>query len=273
MSGFRPYVVSVWGSDVYDFPANSRLNRQLVAANLSAADWVCSTSEIMAKQTASLCPGIEYISVTPFGIDVNAFQPKPESKDPKVITIGTVKTLAPKYGIDILIRAFARVREQLARTDSEHAGRLRLLIVGAGPQRLPLETLAGELNVAGVTTFAGGVPHAEVADYLHRLDVYVAVSRFESFGVAALEASACGLPVVVSNVGGLPEVVVDEETGFVVERESVLATTAAIARLLDAPALRARMGEAGRNHVLAHYDWEKSVDRMEEVYARVLAER
>ena len=127
-----------------------------------------------------------------------------------------MKTLAATYGIDLLIQAFSTlVADPLLQADGL-AQRLRLLIVGDGPEYATLTSLAQTLGVSAVTTFAGVVPHCDVPAWLNRLDIYVAASRQESFGVAVLEASACGLPVVVSAAGGLPEVVRSGETGFIV---------------------------------------------------------
>jgi glycosyltransferase involved in cell wall biosynthesis len=186
-----------------------------------------------------------------------------------VITIGTVKSLAFKYGIDILIRAFARLRGIV---DDPLAQKLRLLIVGGGPQEDELKRLAREVGVGGVTTFVGPVLHMLVPEYLNRLDIYVALSRLESesFGVSVLEASACGLPVVVSDVGGLPEVVLHGKTGYVVKREDPDSAAAALARLVHDERLRHSLGRAGRSHVRSHYEWGGCVERLLEVYTAVL---
>jgi glycosyltransferase involved in cell wall biosynthesis len=272
LTRFHPYILSVWGSDVYDFPRKSPLHAGLLRANLAAADRVCSTSHAMAEQTRSVSPDLARISITPFGIDPEAFSPRPERQNPEHVTVGTVKTLKDKYGIDILIRAFAQARSTLTRSEPELAERLRLLIVGGGPKRESLVRLAGELGVDHVTEFTGEVSHAEVPAELARLDLYVAVSRLdsESFGVAVLEASACGLPVLVSDVGGLPEVVLNGITGVVVERENVDETAAAIGSMLRDPAQLRRMGQAGRAHVLRSFQWSDSVTIMESVYDEVL---
>jgi glycosyltransferase involved in cell wall biosynthesis len=277
LSGHHPFVLSVWGRDVYEFPYRSWVHRKVLQANLRKADYVCSTSHVMAEQTRSLCPNLDEITVTPFGIDKTRFEPKPDQSSPAgVITMGTVKKLRPKYGIDVLLRAFARARDQWQRrrqVEQEGAmDTLRLLIVGKGPQRDQLEALSRRLGIREATTFTGAVPHAEVPAYLNRLDVYAAVSRSESesFGVAILEASACGRPVVVSDVGGLPEVVEHETTGLIVERENPEATAEALLSLAGDAALRAELGNAGRRHVLDHYEWESNVSLMEEeVYRRI----
>ncbi len=266
LAGFRPWLLSVWGSDVYDFPHESRLKGWLLRRNLRQADAVASTSEAMARQVRRLVPDIGPVAVTPFGIDTERFSPQPQPHGG--IVIGTVKTLAPKYGIDLLLRAFAQV---LFAAGSNAA--LSLVIVGDGPQRAELEALSRALGIAAHVRFVGAVPHAEVPQWLNRFDLYVAASRLdsESFGVAVLEASACGLPVVVSDVGGLPEVVVQGETGCVVPREDVAALAQAMQQLIAAPELRHRFGAAGRERVLAHYGWQHSVDAMLRCFEGVVA--
>ena len=270
LSSYHPQILSVWGSDVYDFPATSFLHRALVAANLRQADWVGSTSEVMAKQTESICPDIEHLSITPFGIDIKKFCPEP-MQDRNYITIGTVKKLAYKYGIDILLKAFALARVAIA-DSPDLAKKLRLIIVGDGRQRQELESLAQKLKIQDVTQFIGAVPHDRVPDYLNQMDIYVAASRLdsESFGVAVLEASACGLPVVVSNVGGLPEVVQDRVTGYIAPRENVEATAKAILQLIKNPGDRLGFGTAGRQLVLDRYVWDENVELMREVYEQLL---
>ena len=213
----------------------------------------------MAAEVRRVWPQANEIDVVPFGIDTARFLPAPRSPVP--LAIGTVKTLAPAYGIDVLLRAAARLADGAAP---------QLLVVGGGPERDALQALAASLGIAERTRFVGAVPHAEVPAWLQRLAVYVAPSRRESFGVAVLEASACGLPVVVSNVGGLPEVVEHGVTGYVVPAADDAALADALRRLCADEALRARMGAAGRARVLERYGWPASLDAMLRCYDRVL---
>jgi glycosyltransferase involved in cell wall biosynthesis len=263
---FHPMILSVWGSDVYDFPEKSRLNRWLVQKNLLAADWVCSTSNVMAKRTIQLCPSISEISVVPFGVDTNIFRPIEGLRNNEQITIGTVKTLAPKYGIDLLIYSFRKIVDYFKIYNPDLVNKLRLLIVGDGPQKMELIRLSNDLELRNLTEFVDSVPHDQVPNYLNRLDIYVAASRLESFGVAVVEASSCGLPVVVANVGGLPEVVKHSKTGFVVEKENIESLASAIITLVKNEELRKKLGEQGRSHVLQHYKWNQNVSQMEQVY-------
>jgi len=273
LCGFHPYVLSVWGSDVYDFPYDSPFKMRLLQKNLRAADLVASTSHVMAKQTHKICEGLSKIYFTPFGIDTKSFNPSNSPKNNDTITVGTVKKLAFKYGIDTLIKGFAEARTFLMESDERTASKLRLLIVGGGEDRDSLERLVGSLNISDVTEFAGAVPYALVPDYLNRLDIYVAASRLdsESFGVAILEASACALPVIVTDVGGLPEVVEDGITGKIVQRDDPHALAKAIEKLIIDKDLRKRMGQAGLKRVIDYYTWEDSVSIMEEVYREVVS--
>ncbi|RJX18233.1 MAG: glycosyltransferase family 4 protein [Desulforudis sp.] len=267
LSGFHPYVLSVWGSDVYDFPGQSPLKHKLLIKNLSSADLICSTSRAMAVQTRKVCPTLDEIAITPFGVDTVKFCPARREAGSTII-IGTVKKLEYKYGIDTLIRAFAHLRDTLRQRRSDQAERLRLLIVGGGSDDAALRRLAREADVDKVTSFRGVAPHDQIPAYLNEMDIYVALSRLdsESFGVAILEASACGLPVVVSDADGPAEVVLDNETGLIVPRENVSAAAAALERLVLDVDLREQLGRSGRIHVEAKYTWGHCVDIMENAF-------
>jgi L-malate glycosyltransferase len=270
IAGFHPTLLSVWGTDVFEFPLESLWHRTLLRFNLRRASRIASTSRIMAARVEELEPAVRSVFVTPFGVDCERFKPSRSEESPH-ITIGTVKTLDQRYGVDLLIRAFASLqRDEILRTDCI-ASRLRLLLVGAGAEAGRLRVLADELCEPGSVDFAGPARHEDVPQWLARLDVYVAASRYESFGVAVVEASACGVPVVVSDVGGLPEVVRNGRTGLVVPREDVGALAAALKRLVSDEALRRRMGAAGREFVCAEYAWERCVNAMESAYRATIA--
>lgn len=257
LAAWHPWVLSVWGSDVYEFPYTGALQGWWLRHNLKRADAIASTSAAMADQVRRLTPVRGATAITPFGIDTTRFAPAPAARPAGGgLVIGTVKALAPVYGVDLLLRAFARLKPQPGEPSAT------LLIVGDGPQAGELRALAEALGIAARVRFAGPVPHDEVPVWLNRLDVFVAASRNESFGVAVLEASACARPVLVSDAGGLPEVVVDGETGLVVPSGDVAALSAALARLVADTALRRRLGDAGRRHVQQHYEWAGCVDHM-----------
>lgn len=113
LSKLRPLVLSVWGSDVYDFPYQSKIKFNLVKKNLIYADKIASTSHCMAKQVLKILGNYDKsIDVTPFGVDSNIFRPKVNVNREKIL-IGNIKTLEDKYGIDDLIRAIKILKDNL----------------------------------------------------------------------------------------------------------------------------------------------------------------
>ena len=263
--GFKPTILSVWGSDIFEFPNVSFLNRLLLRCNLMRADKILSTSHAMALETNKYTNKL--IEVTPFGIDLDIFKP---DRIPSIfaqgdIVVGTVKTLEEKYGIEYLIRAFQIVKAKYLEMP------LKLLIVGGGLLEKHLKSLADDLGLNRCTVFTGFIPHSEIPKYHNMLSVSVSVSNSESFGVAIIEACACEKPVVVSDVGGLPEVVEDGVTGIVVPSRDVIAIAAAIERLILDDELRQNMGRAGRERVKRLYDWNDNVSQMIDIYKTILA--
>ncbi|CAK7004404.1 MAG: D-inositol-3-phosphate glycosyltransferase [Kerstersia gyiorum] len=272
---FHPYVLSVWGADVYDFPEKGFFYKKLLKKNLVAADQIASTSHCMARQTEKYINPLQPIEITPFGVDISRFDIVDKERKESSVTnlvIGTVKTMAPKYGIDILLNAFALLKSELRKERHPFAELLVLRLVGGGAQLEQLKVLASDLGIAEAVIFVGKVAHSDVPIELAKLDIYVALSRLdsESFGVAIIEAGAAGLPVVVSNVGGLPEVVIQDRTGLVVPKEDPVAAMHAIRRLLDDPELRVTMGKNAINHVSNSYNWDDSVKKMLSLYEAVI---
>ena len=254
LARYKPTMLSVWGSDVYEFPHRGLLQRTLLKWSLRSADVLASTSHVMAEEVRRWSPVGKAIHITPFGIDTSLFFPAPALRADDVLTIGIVKSLEPTYGVDVLLHAFSLLRQDHANT--------RLIVVGSGSQLAQLKDLSVKLGIQEDVEFVGAVPHAEVPSWLNRFDIYVAPSRSESFGVAVLEASACALPVVVTNVGGLPEVVMADQSGLVVPSEDPDALRDALASLVASPSLRERLGRFGLERVRAQFEWGHCVDVM-----------
>lgn len=271
---YHPLLLSVWGSDVYDFPYKSFLHKYIVRKNLLAADKVASTSHCMALQTQSIEPKVKDIAITPFGVDLEMFnKAEPLSaENGDTIVIGTVKTMAHKYGIDTLIEAFALLYHKLVENHPKIAQKLNLRLVGGGSDIDKLKILANKLNISDRVQFTGRVNYDQVPEELSKIDIYVALSRDESFGVAIIEAGAAYRPVVVSNVGGLPEVTVKDITGYIVPKENPQAAANAIETLVLDPKLRQKMGIVGRKHVEKNYSWDESLDIMIRLYENIINE-
>ncbi|MDH3889696.1 MAG: glycosyltransferase [candidate division Zixibacteria bacterium] len=263
--GVRPLVLSVWGDDIIEFPHRSPLHRWIVKRAIIGSDFVSATSHMLAEETERLVGGAVKPRVIPFGVDLNRFTFS-ERPSRSTVHIGTVRWLTKKYGLEYLIRAFAR----LAATRDN----LKLTIIGWGPLRPELEGLAGSLGIGDRVTFTGRLPNDEVARCFESFDLFVmpSVSRGETFGVAAVEAMASGLPVVASDIGGLPEVVADGLTGRLAPPGDVERLTAALEHYVDSEETRRRDGRLGRERVEKLFDWKQNVQMMSAFYAEILAD-
>ena len=262
---FQPTIISVWGSDVYDFPKKSFLHRALLRKNLRFATAIASTSNCMANETKKTHLHNKFF-ITPFGVDTNLFFPANKTKHNNDLVIGTVKTLHYKYGIDTLIEAFSMVKKRY-----QGKKNLKLEITGDGKLLKNLQIMVNKLGLNNEVKFYQAVSHNKVPDMLNRLDIYVALSRLdsESFGVAIIEASACAKPVVVSDADGLSEVTLAGKTGLIVAKNNPLEAANAIMKLINNDELRNSMGKEGRKHVLENYSWQKSLDLMIDAYQHV----
>jgi glycosyltransferase involved in cell wall biosynthesis len=187
--------------------------------------------------------------------------PPPRRASGDTPTIGVVARLEPVKGIDTLLHAAAALR-------ARRPG-FRLQIAGSGSAQAQLVALRDRLRLENVVEFLGW------RDDLARLhagwDVFALPSRHEGFGLAALEAMAAGLPVVASRTGGVPELVVDGETGVLVEPADVAGLAAGLERLIADPTLRAGMGAAARNRAEEHFGAARMGDAVASVYDALLA--
>lgn len=264
LSGYKPLVVSVWGSDIYDFPRRSLINGLSVKYILSRADAILSTSKVMAIETGKYTS--KKIYITPFGVDTSLFRKTYLANKSDCFTIGTVKTLSYKYGIDVLIKAFKIV------CDRNCSLNLNLKIVGEGTDMDKLKDLAFRLGISDKVKFVGFVPNSEVYKMYNSFDIAVFLSFEESFGVSAVEAMSCECPVVVSDAEGFTEIVEDGVTGFVVPRFDENGAAIAIQQYIDDRSLIGTMGKAARERVIDLYDWKNNVDTMISIYHTVLKE-
>lgn len=177
--------------------------------------------------------------------------------------IGTVGRLAEVKRQDLLIRALAVLKDR--------SPEVRLLLVGDGDQRTPLESLAKELNVSNRVHFAGYQSGPE--QFLLAMDIFALTSRSEGFPVSLLEAWVAGLPVVCSAVGGIPDVVTHERNGLLFPSGDDAALVTHFARLLDDPAFGRSLGDDGNRTVRNLYSLNRVADVYERHYRTLIAER
>ncbi|PZN11007.1 MAG: glycosyltransferase family 4 protein [Bacillota bacterium] len=250
----RPLVVTVHGSDVLVLPERFPRLAPLLRRVLTGADHVIAVSNFLRQRVMErfgVPPG--RITVQSAGIDTRVFRPEAPGaaevrarygQQPLVVFTGN---LIRRKGVDVLIQAFARVRERL--------GSGHLLLVGPPVEEDYHEILrerVAALHLEEHVTFAGPLPPAEVAAAMAAADVFVLPSLDEGLGLVVLEALACGVPVVASRVGGIPEIVQDGDFGLLVPPGDVNALAGAIRRVLEDASFRERARQYGPRVAAAH---------------------
>jgi glycosyltransferase involved in cell wall biosynthesis len=213
----------------------------------------------------------ERVVVIHNGVDTERFVPRPPERsrleqlgiprDAK--TVGLVAVLRPEKNHELFLRAASLVRKQIPEA--------HFMLVGDGPERAALERLTAELGIGSRVHFLGA--RRDVPELLPLLDVFALTSKIEASPVSILEAQACGVPVVATRVGSIPESVIDGETGLLVASEDVDGMAAAITRILQNPSLGRSLGTAARDFVVEHRSLEAMVSGYEELITRLYEQK
>lgn len=266
-AGLKNYYLSVWGSDIFEFPKKSFLHKLLLKYSLKRAKCLFSTSNAMAEEAKKYVRKNKEIVITPFGVNVDLFTPEKRNKADTDFVVATVKTLSPIYGIEYLIKATAIIKKQ--RKDIP----LKVKIAGKGTHEQAYKDLAKQLGLEKEIEFLGFISQAEAANVYANADVAVIPSIAESFGVSAVEAQSAGIPVVISNEDGLKEATSVGVSSIVVEKRNENEIANAVIELYDNSTKREEMGKRGREFVISKYEYNSCFEKIEEIFKKTLNDR
>ena len=267
-----PSVITMHGGDVYvnpeqgyDFPTRWYVRPALRWTLRHAGALTAITEDCRQHALRAGAPAAK-VHIVFNGTDLRRFSPDPSGTNPVDPRFGpqmifACRQLFPRKGIRFLIEAVALLTPRFPD--------IQLVLAGDGFERPELMSLAERLGIAPRVTFLGWVSNAALPPYYRSAAVSVIPSLEEGFGIPAAEAMGCGVPVVATDAGGLPEVVEHGVTGLVVPRGDATALAGAIAELLQDPERRRRMGVAGRERALRHFDWDRTAEQLEELYRSI----
>ncbi len=249
-------VVSVHGADV--FTLNGKYMRKVKRFVLKHADLVVANSSATQAECVKLWPHKDY-PVIPMGIDTERFAAARSQRSSKTFEVIFVGRFVAVKGIPYLCKAIDILHKK-------HEN-VHLNLIGDGPDRPEIEAYVKEHNLGDVITLAGWVQHHELADSYGKADVFVGPSIKddkgwqEALGLVFAEASAAGLPVVGTNVGGITDIVQDKQTGLVVSPKDPEAIVDALEYLYNHPEEGKNMGEYGRKFVQENFSWQSVAER------------
>jgi len=231
-----------------------------LAEKLKASKFVCVISNYGRSQLMKVCSPKEWdkIEVVPLGVDPSLFSPPPSRESPPPFQLLCVARLAPVKAQRVLIAALDHILQQ---------GRdVQLRLIGDGPERSGLEREVSRRGLAGKVMFEGWMNQHCVRAAYQEVDLFVLPSFAEGVPVVLMEAMATGIPCIATWVAGVPELIRNEIDGLLVAPSSEEDLAAAIMRLMGDPALRRRLGQAGRQHVIDKYNLARNTQQLANIF-------
>jgi colanic acid/amylovoran biosynthesis glycosyltransferase len=255
-----PYSFTAHGSDLHK-------DRRGLPEKVAEAAFVVAISEYNRRLIVDECGGrfADKVHVIHCGVRTDRFQPVERPHEPDVLLVLCVGTLHEVKGQAYLIDACRRLVDR--------GIRVRCVLIGEGEDRARLEALIVEAGLADVVTLVGAGTQAVVIEHLARADVVVTPSvptasgKREGIPVVLMEAMSSGVPVIASDLSGIPELVVDGESGLLTPPRDAAAIAAALERLAGDPALAAALGGRGRERVVAQFDARGNAQALAERFA------
>ena len=254
-----PLVVSLHTTPLSD-PGASLTVDGLFRKTLHSATWVTSVSEAVLRQARQLVPEISsHSSVVNNGFDTQA-EPAPLPFDPPcLLCLGRLNAVK---GFDLAIAALTSIKK--------HFPSVRLIIAGDGPERRALEEQVAHEKLSDSVEFLGWVPPEQVSKLLNRATAVLMPSHREGLPSAAIEAALMARPVVATRVGGVPEVVVDQETGLLVDPGDWRSLASAIEFLLAKPEAATQFGQAARQRIQRLFSFGRYIDDYDALYRKLI---
>ncbi len=260
-------VTTLHGTDI-TLVGSERSFFEITKFSVEVSDGITAVSEAMRRQTVEMFDIKKPIAVIPNFVDIDMFKPGVRhcsrrtfaAEDEMIIMHAS--NFRPVKRIPDVIEIFRRVREKI---------KSKLVLVGDGPEMSLAEHLIGQHGLNDEVMLLGN--QDSIATILPIADLFILPSQTESFGLSALEAMACGVPAIVSNTGGLPELVTHELDGYLFPVEDVSAMSEAAIALLNDKSKLAAMKAAARNTAVTRFSAERMVPLYEDYYLRVIAGR
>ena len=264
-----PLVVSLHGADVphhgsSGFSSVIRSASPLITRIWQHADRVTSVSEGLLATARKTAP-LPHCRVVPNGIDLDLFRPPQTRQDNDVVRLISVARLVECKGLQYLLESLRQLRT---------AGEVfRLNVYGDGDYRRPLIALAEQLGLSDWVHFRGNIPHEQLPRLYGQSDIFVLPSLAESFGQVFVEAMACGLPVVGTNVGGIPEAVGRDQAPWLAKPGDVVGLSDKLGEMLRSPDLRERLGQTNARLARDQFGWPGIVSQYADLYRLAVANR
>ncbi len=263
LAGCHPLVSMSWGSDLL-MDARRGIGRWGAKLTLNRSDVLLCDCQAVKQRAQALGMSPERIVIFPWGVNLSHFNPQGSAEARRKLGWGldfvllSARMWEPIYGVDLLVKAFIQAAQRLPK--------LRLIMLGDGSQRTLIYDLLADAGLKDRVHFAGMVANASLPDYYRSADLYISASHSDGSSVSLLEAMACGLPSLVSNIPGNMEWISNGKSGWSFADGAVEGLTQGISTAVQYKDDLKSMGQTARDVVEVRADWNKNYPKMIEAY-------
>jgi glycosyltransferase involved in cell wall biosynthesis len=262
LSGFHPLLIMSWGFDLMQDADRGPRWRWATRYVLGRADYFTSDAEVTRQKAISFGMARDRTVVFPWGVDLGHFSPSSVvDQQSSAFTLFCNRSWEPRYGVDVLARAFVRVAQQ-----REDVG---LMLLSGGSQAAIIRQILERGGVVDRVTFAGQISHKDLPRYYRMADLYISPSHIDGSSVSLMEALACGLPCLVSNIPAHQEWLTDGVNGWTFPDGNVDALASKILAAVEDHASLEKFRRAARATAEEKADWKKNFGKLLEAYEKV----
>ena len=267
LTGFRPLLTMSWGFDLMQDVHRNRWWEWVTGYVLKRSTYFTSDAKVTRDKAVVYGMNPEHTVVFPWGVDLGHYTPKNWSTEKtdqpeNAFTLFCNRSWEPRYGVDVLARAFVRAIQSKPE--------LSLMLLGGGSQGARIRQILHNGGVLDRVTFGGQISQNELPRWYHWADVYISPSHVDGSSVSLMEALACGLPCLVSDIPANKEWVTEAENGWLFPDGNVDALAAKILQAVDQRKSLPKIGNAARTVAEERADWKKNSAKLMQAYEQAL---
>ena len=258
LSGFRPILTMSWGFDLMDDVHKNKWWEWVTRYTLKRSTFFTSDANVTRNKAVIYGMNPEKTIVFPWGVDLEQFKPSTANYQPPTFTLFCNRSWESRYGVDVLARAFVKVAQQNESVD--------LVLLGGGSQGGRIRQILHSGDVLDRVTFGGQVSQTDLPRWYHMADLYISPSHVDGSSVSLMEALACGLPCLVSDIPANKEWVFEGENGWLFRDGDVDHLAEKILAAISQRENLPEIGRAGRRSAEMRADWKKNAEALMNVY-------
>ena len=264
LSGFRPVLTMSWGFDLMDDVHRNKWMEWITHYTLKRSTFFTSDANVTKNKAVEYGMNPEKTIIFPWGVDLEHFKPSTFDLRPSTFTLFCSRSWETRYGVDVLARAFVQVAQRNENVD--------LILLNGGSEGGRLRQILQNGGVLDRVIFGGQVSQTDLPRWYHMADLYISPSHVDGSSVSLMEALACGLPCLVSDIPANKEWVVEDENGWLFRDGDVNALAEKILAALSQRQKLPEIGRASRRSAVMRADWKKNAEALMNVY-RSLGEK